>query len=378
MPHRRIYALSVPILALSLGLVAALPCPAEASPTSLPKLCPDSQHGGTLLAILCYHHVDSALRTEYGVTSAQLSEQLDALEKEGFSFVSGPQVEAFYAEGSPLPQKSALITFDDGNLDIYTHAFPLLQKRGIPFVFYVYPAAVNLGHAGHCVSWDDLRDMASKGVTIGCHSMDHPILTSPPQKVANRAAYDAWLDRQLVQSKTEIEANLGQPVREFAVPFGAFDRYVYSKIKAAGYALALNVHGAIADSRADPFNLNRLIVLRSMSTSRFLELATSPPLYFDAMTPGDLSRVETEYTDVSFEIDGADSIDETSVKSHVSSFPGLKLRHLKEGDRFVESVDLKRPAYYAAQVSARDRAGRLCRGAWLFLYDKTIPLYLKD
>lgn len=374
MQHRR----TAILLALSLSLIAGMPCPAETPPAALPKLSPDSQHGGTLLAILCYHHVDRALRTEYGVTSAQLTEQLDALEKAGFSFVSGPEVEAFYTQGSPLPLKSALITFDDGNLDIYTQAFPLLQKRGIPFVFYVYPTAVNLGHASHCVSWDDLKDMASKGVTIGCHSMDHPILTNPPKKVASRADYDAWLDRELVESKAEIEAKLGQKVNEFAVPFGAFDRYVYSRIKAAGYTLALNVHGAMADSRADPFNVNRLIVLRSMSTARFLELASSPPLYFDSMTPGDLARVETEYTDVSFEIDGAESIDETSVASHVSSFPGLKLRHQKEGDIFVERVDLKRPAYYAAQVSAKDRSGRVCRGAWLFLYDKALPPYLKD
>lgn len=254
-------------------LIVSAACLAEASPTALPKLTPDSQHGGTLLAILCYHHVDSALRTEYGVTSEQLSKQLDALEKAGFAFVSGPQVEAFYSRGSPLPPRSALITFDDGNLDIYTRAFPLLQKRKVPFVFYVYPTAVKAGHASHCVSWDDLKDMASKGVTIGYHSMDHPILTSPPKRVANRADYDSWLDRELVRSKAEIEAKLGIAVNEFAVPFGAFDRYVYSRIKAAGYTLALNVHGAMADSRADPLNLNRLIVLKSMSAARLVELA---------------------------------------------------------------------------------------------------------
>jgi peptidoglycan/xylan/chitin deacetylase (PgdA/CDA1 family) len=366
--------LSRELALLAMALAAASPRPAPAQPS--PSRQPDSQHGGPILAALCYHHVDGALRTEYGVTSAQLSEQLDALEKEGFAFVSGPQVEAFYAKGSPLPRKSALITFDDGNLDVYTKAFPLLRKRGVPFVFYVYPAAVNRGHAIHCVSWEDLKDMADKGVTIGCHSMTHPILSHPPKDVLDRAAYDAWLDRELVQSKAEIEAKLGRAVNEFAVPFGAFDRYVYSKIKAAGYTLALNVHGAIADSRADPLDLNRFIVLRSMSKERFLELATSPPLYFRSASPAELSRVESERTAVAFELDGADSIDESSVQSHVTSFAGLELRHVKEGDLFVENVDLKRPAYYAVHVSAMDRSGRLCRGTWLFLYDGASPPYL--
>lgn len=220
------------------------------------------------------------------------------------------------------------------------------------------------------------RDMAANGVTIGSHSMSHPILSHPPKYVLSRAAYDAWLDREIVQSKAEIEGRLGRPVNEFAVPFGAFDRYVYGKIKAAGYTLALNVHGAIADSRADPLNLNSFIVLRSMSMERFLELATSPPLYFDSTPPADLARVEAERTDLSFELDGAEAIDETSVQSHVTSFTGLELRHVKEGDLFVESLDLKRPTYYAVYVTAKDRSGRLCRGAWLFLYDRVEPAYL--
>jgi peptidoglycan/xylan/chitin deacetylase (PgdA/CDA1 family) len=343
-------------------------------PATLP---PDSQHGGPILSILCYHHVSPTIRSDYSVTSEQLGAQLDALAKEGFSFVSPAQVEAFYDSGAPLPRKSALVSFDDGNLDVYANAYPLLRARGIPFAFYVYPNAVNRGHAVHCVSWDDLKVMAANGVTVGSHSMSHPILTRPPKSVADRAAYDAWLEREIVGSKAEIERKLGLPVTQFAVPFGAFDRYIYDKIRAAGYTLALNVHGAIADSRADPLNLNRVIILSSMSMARFLELATSPPLYFDSATPADLSRVDVENTSVSFELDGAETIDEMSVQSHVSSFAGLKLRHVKEGDLFIESVDLKRPAFYQVRVSAKDKTGQLRRGAWLFMYDRAEPAYLK-
>lgn len=368
-------AISALALAALMGALLGGTLPAIAqSPATLP---PDSQHGGPILSILCYHHVDSTVRSEYSVTSAQLASQVDALKGAGFSFVSPAQVEAFYAKGAPLPRKSALLTFDDGNLDVYTKAYPLLRARGIPFAFYVYPNAVNRGHAVHCVSWDDLKEMAANGVAVGSHSMSHPILTRPPKQVADRAAYDAWLEREIVESKAEIERKLGLPVTQFAVPYGAFDNYVYGKIKAAGYTLALNVHGVIADSRADPLNLNRVIVLSSMSRERFLEVATSPPLYFDRNSPADLSRTEAESVDVTFELDGAEAIDEKSVQSHVSSFPGLELRHIREGDLFVETVDLRRPSFYQVRVSAKDRSGRLCRGAWLFMYDRAEPDYLK-
>jgi peptidoglycan/xylan/chitin deacetylase (PgdA/CDA1 family) len=329
-----------------------------------------------MVTVLCYHHVDCAVKTDYSVTSAQLSAQIDALLASGFTFIDSRALESFYADGTPIPSKSALITFDDGNYDVYTYAYPLLRKRGIPFTFFVYPNAVNSGHNGHCVDWADLREMAANGVTIGSHTMTHPFLTKPPAAIANKAAYDAWLTNELVNSKMEIELKLGRPVTEFAVPFGAFDSYVKEKIRAAGYTLAFNVDGANSDTRADRMNINRIIVRASMSTDYFIELAAAPPIYFTANAPRDLSRVEAENTVVSFEIDGAQAFNEATVQSKVTSFSGLDLQHIREGDRFIESVDLRRPTFYGVYVWAKDRKGRLCRGSWLFIFEKTVPAYL--
>jgi peptidoglycan/xylan/chitin deacetylase (PgdA/CDA1 family) len=363
------------VLALFLCLAARLSLGAAASATEARQA--DSQHGGPMLTVLCYHHVDSSRRSNYSVTSAQLEAQIGALRAAGFIFVDSAAVEAFYEGRGELPAKAALVTFDDGNLDVYEHAYPLLKRLGVPFTVFVYPNAVNRGHEIRCMSWEDLRDLADHGVGVGSHSMSHPFLTLPPKSVTDKAAYDAWLTRELIDSKTEIEAKLGRPVTEFAVPFGAFDAYIRDRIKAAGYALAFNVHGVNSDSRADPWNLGRVIVLSNLSKDGFLELAASPPLYFAKQNPADLSRVDAELTSFAFELDGADGLDEKTVQGHVTSFPGLELRHVLEGDLFVETLDLRRPAFYEAHVSALDKTGRLRRGAWLFIYEKRTPDYLK-
>jgi peptidoglycan/xylan/chitin deacetylase (PgdA/CDA1 family) len=336
-----------------------------------------SQEGGPMVAVLCYHHVDCSERTEYSVTSEQLGKQLDALLAAGFTFIDPGRLEAFYREGKPIPLKSALITFDDGNYDVYAHGYPLLRKRGIPFAFFVYPNMVNAGHARHCVSWDDLKLMAENGVTVGCHSMSHPFLTQPPVAVKDKAAYDSWLDVELVKSKAEIESKIGRPVTQFAVPFGAFDSYVRDKLKAAGYSLAFNVHGVCADIRSDPWNVNRIIVLGSMSAEALVSLASAPPIYFAANSPPELSRVDTENVTVSFTLDEASAFDESTVQSRVGAYAGLELRHIVEGDRFVETVDLRRPTIYGVHVSAKDKTGRLCRGMWLFIYERKDPDFLK-
>jgi len=335
-----------------------------------------SQNGGPMVTVLCYHHVDCAVKTDYSVTSTQLTEQIDAMLAAGFTFIDSAALESFYTKGTPIPLKSVLITFDDGNYDVYKYGYPLLKKRNIPFTYFVYPDSVNTGHAKHNADWDDLKEMAANGVTIGSHTMTHPFLTSPPDTVQNKESYDIWLENELVNSKSEIEQELGTSVTELAVPFGAFDSYIKEKIRAAGYLLAFNVDGANSDIRADRFNINRIIVKGSMTMPFFLELATAPPIYFTMNTPPDLSRINTENTTVSFTIDGAESFDESTVQSKVTALKGLKLKHNPDGDRFSEAVNFHRPTFYGVYVWVMDKKGRLCRASWLFIYEKTLPTYL--
>jgi hypothetical protein len=218
--------------------------------------------------------------------------------------------------------------------------------------------------------------MAEHGVTIGCHSRSHPILTHPPDTVKTPDDYKVWLKKEIVDSKAEIEQKLGRPVTEFAVPYGAYDRFVYTAIKAAGYTLVMNVHGMNDDAASDPCNLNRLIILGSASMDRFLEITTAPPLQFNLTVPNDLARVETENTDLHFQLKNESFFDMSTLQARVASFRGLELHHIEEGDQFEEKLDLRKPTFYAMRVTVKDLSGRLCRGAWLFIYDKKNPSFL--
>lgn len=62
-----------------------------------------------------------------------------------FSPVSIEQVVQFAAEGRPLPSRAVAVTFDDGFLDNYECAHPVLMRYGIPATFYVLFDAVENG-----------------------------------------------------------------------------------------------------------------------------------------------------------------------------------------------------------------------------------------
>jgi peptidoglycan/xylan/chitin deacetylase (PgdA/CDA1 family) len=64
---------------------------------------------------------------------------------------------------------------------------------------------------GWMMSWVQIREMRDAGVSIGCHTVTHPVLS--------RLAPDA-VEREVAESKSVIENRLGSSVEDFAFPFG--------------------------------------------------------------------------------------------------------------------------------------------------------------
>jgi peptidoglycan/xylan/chitin deacetylase (PgdA/CDA1 family) len=77
------------------------------------------------------------------------------------------------------------------------------------------------------LSRDEIRRLSSEPlVTVGSHSVSHPDL---------RRLEDAVVDRELVDSRQELETLVGRSVTSFSFPFGAYDERVVSRALAAGY-----------------------------------------------------------------------------------------------------------------------------------------------
>lgn len=63
-----------------------------------------------------------------------------------------------------------------------------------------------------CLRWDELAELAREpDVTIGAHTISHPMLAKHPEPVARR---------EILEGKTILERRLGRPVRHLAYPVG--------------------------------------------------------------------------------------------------------------------------------------------------------------
>ena len=116
------------------------------------------------------------------------------------------------------------LTFDDGFVNFFEHALPLLARHRFPATVFVVS-----GRCGHrnrwdqkmkgipdleLMGWSELASAAAAGVTVGAHTVTHPFLT---------ALQDADLERELALCRATIEDRMGRPVESFAYPYGDAD-----------------------------------------------------------------------------------------------------------------------------------------------------------
>jgi peptidoglycan/xylan/chitin deacetylase (PgdA/CDA1 family) len=115
------------------------------------------------------------------------------------------------------------LTFDDGRVSDYEIAFPLLLEAGVRAEFFVNTAHV--GTEGY-LSWQQMSEMQSRGMSFESHSHEHVDLTQLPLHEK---------ERQLKLSKQILEARLGSEVKFLAVPYGRLSPEVVEVAIETGY-----------------------------------------------------------------------------------------------------------------------------------------------
>jgi peptidoglycan/xylan/chitin deacetylase (PgdA/CDA1 family) len=90
------------------------------------------------------------------------------------------------ATGEP-PDRTVVLTFDDGYEDFHSRALPLLDRHGFPATVFVTSGWVQddeewptVRRPGRMLSWGQVAEAAASGIEIGAHSCQHPQLDQLP------------------------------------------------------------------------------------------------------------------------------------------------------------------------------------------------------
>lgn len=242
--------------------------------------------------VLMYHRVGEDAIPATNVRVEQFEAHLEYLDARGYTVLSLPGLIEHLRQGEPLPDRSVAISFDDAYSSIYTHAWPRLRERGLPFTIFVSTASVD--RPGY-MSWTQLRELAAAGVSIANHSHSHAKLNErlPGESTEN------WLKRVTEdvehaqrRIRQEIGAGVNEAPRLFAYPYGEYNEALAEQLRSLGY-IAFGQHsgaiGAGSDLRALPrFPMNEIYG----RPASFAEKLDTLPLPLTRIQPWDPSVTE--------------------------------------------------------------------------------------
>jgi peptidoglycan/xylan/chitin deacetylase (PgdA/CDA1 family) len=244
--------------------------PATAAPVPAQAGVPVKPVGPVVVPILMYHHIDvagpaaDAIRQDLSVPPTSFAAQMGYLARNGYHPVSVPDLVEYLATGKPLPQRPVVLTFDDGYLDNYTNAFPVLKNTGFTGTFFII---TDFAGQGEYMSWDQAAEMAASGMDLESHTLDHPDLSVLS---ANS------LSRQLSESRAILEKKLGKPVRYLSYPAGRYDAAVVRAAEKAGYLGAVTTVYGESHAWGGQFELTRIRVRGTDTLADFAQKVNGP------------------------------------------------------------------------------------------------------
>ncbi len=189
--------------------------------------------------ILLYHYVEyvkdpgDTIRKSLNIIPAVFDAEVKTLKDAGYTFLTPKDLADVLDDKNNLPERSVILSFDDGYRDFYTDVFPILKKYNVKAIAYIVPNFLN--KPNNMDVWQ-LKEIVKSGlVEIGAHTMNHSYLAGLPKK---RVEYE------VVESKKYLEKVLGIQIVSFAYPYGAFDNQAVDIVKNAGFRTAVTtIHG---------------------------------------------------------------------------------------------------------------------------------------
>lgn len=203
--------------------------------------------------VLEYHHVASDTPPATSVDPATFEAHMDHLAGNGFHVWPLAKVVERVRAGEAVPEKTVALTFDDAYRSVYTEVFPRLRERGWPFTVFVSTGYIDGDYGGY-MSWDQLRELERRGVTIANHSASHPHLARARPDETERQ-WRARVRTEIVEAQQRLADELAKPPKLFAWPFGEFSppgQEVLRELGFVGFGQQSGAFGRDSDFTALP------------------------------------------------------------------------------------------------------------------------------
>ena len=222
--------------------------------------------------ILMYHHIAPRGEADdlrpFVVFKENFQQQLLFLKKSGFRSLHLGEV-FDEAEGNlSIPGRKVVITFDDGSMNLFEHAFPLLKEYGFTATFFIISGMLSMKNNWDIpqmprvslMGKDEIRELVKEGFEIGSHGVTHINLSKCSESQALA---------ELTDSRKQIQDMFGVPSDFHAYPFAEYPKNYSELCSKAGYRGAVGITSPARYAVDDQYAVRRVLVHTGDNILRF-------------------------------------------------------------------------------------------------------------
>lgn len=182
----------------------------------------------TSVPIINYHGV-SDMSYKEDILTENFKNHIFALKAAGYETITLQEFIDFVEGNTTLPQKSIMITFDDGLKSSYENATPILEVADYTAVMFIITKYSTAGGTSYYVSLDEAKDMLASGVwELQVHANDsHDDAKISPESYGHYLSNKLWLDEE-ARNETDEEYRM-RIAEEFKKSFDAYESVFGSK-----------------------------------------------------------------------------------------------------------------------------------------------------
>lgn len=212
-----------------------------------------------------YHSILKSQKGDYIISPTTFEQDLQYIQEKGYTTITISDLINYVYNDNPIPEKSIIITFDDGHYNNYGYAVPLLKKYNMKAVIsivgkytdtYSETNETNLNYS--YLRWVDIKELIDDGtIEFQNHSYDlHDNLhgRKGSMKKYNEATedYQIVLSEDLMKLQNEFEEKTGYIPTTYTYPYGAISKDSFGIIKDLGFKSSLSCSSGVNYITKDP------------------------------------------------------------------------------------------------------------------------------
>ncbi|HCQ89937.1 MAG TPA: xylanase deacetylase [Clostridium sp.] len=217
--------------------------------------------------VLYYHSIQKSGENELMMDPKLFRSHLQWLKDNGYTSLTMEEFYNYIKYNTPVPEKSVVITFDDGYIDNYTNAMPIINE--FDFDTTIFMVSDFVGNPNFLTE-SQLKELEKNKINIESHTANHLELAKLPKEKQRE---------ELQQSKDRLNNLLDEKIEYVAYPYGSYNDDTKNTTKEIGYKMGFSTDSGWASGDDDLFSIPRVYMSDFYDLDEFIRRVTTPKYY---------------------------------------------------------------------------------------------------